>query len=235
MLTTPASRQDGVEVGDRMRTVCESRVRTGTARAPGCGPRGAISVVTIFLGLQEGRKLAGDPRLGSASRFALQASTWSTWAKDSAVGRTYLSRVRNPGAKRELTRSASHASRVSFQSGCHHYTHYHVQARKQGKLPFVPDDQQRDPPEAAAGRQRRRRRRRRGTAAAAAAASQLQRGGAARAAAAHRVHGPGRRRARSRAQPQLRRAGPGARLPPPLLFGRPRRRQGLPRLAGMPR
>ena len=123
MLTTPASRQDGVEVGDRMRTVCESRVRTGTARAPGCGPRGAISVVTIFLGLQEGRKLAGDPRLGSASRFALQASTWSTWAKDSAVGRTYLSRVRNPGAKRELTRSASHASRVSFQSGCYHYSH----------------------------------------------------------------------------------------------------------------
>ena len=120
MLTTPASRQDGVEVGDRVRTVCASRVRTGTARAPGCGPRGAISVVTIFLGLQEGRKLAGDPRLGSASRFALQASTWSTWAKDSAVGRTYLSRVRNPGAKRELTRSASHASRVSFQSGCHH-------------------------------------------------------------------------------------------------------------------
>ena len=233
MLTTPASRQDGVEVGDRVRTVCESRVRTGTARALGCGPRGAISVVTIFLGLQEGRKLAGDPRLGSASRFALQASTWSTWAKDSAVGRTYLSRVRNPGAKRELTRSASHASRVSFQSGCDHYTHYHVQARKQGKLPFVPDDQQRDPPEAAAGRQRSRRRR--GTAAAAAAASQLQRGGAARAAAAHRVHGPGRRRARSRAQPQLRRAGPGARPPPPLLFGRPRRRQGLPRLAGMPR
>ena len=67
-------------------------------------------------GALRGAKASRRPSFGSASRFALQASTWSTWANDSAVGRTYLSLVRNPGAKRELTRSASHASRVSFQN-----------------------------------------------------------------------------------------------------------------------